>query len=508
MTTRWAWGVGCLILGAATAGADAPKPGDAANKVVEETWETVQLDGARVGSVHTVVQAVDGDSGQRLHTTVTLDLSFKRHNATMQLRMDHGDEETADGAVVAVFMRQYQGQEKKLDLAGTLEDGRMHVQIDAGRIDRRLPWGADVVGVYRLEHLFPDRKPKPGDHWSFPTYQPTLNAVVPMQVFIKDAEEVPLSDGRKSLLRAELRPDKIEGSGVSVQLPPEVWWLDGDFVPVRRQIELDGLGSLILTRTTAGAAATAGAGQLPDLNQRNLIPLNRTIPHPHTTRSAVYRVTLRDDPEPETAFADDGHQEVVKLRGGAIELHVHPVRPGEAKDAPPGAAEFLESSHFIDCDDARVKELAQKAVGAETDAWKRAQRVERWVKQNLRPDAAAPFGPASQAARDLRGDCRHYALLTAALCRAEGVPSRTAVGLIYVEKADKPSFGFHMWTEVFVNGRWLALDGTLGQGFVGAAHIKVSDHSWHGVESLTPLLPVGRILGKTTIEVVSVESGE
>ena len=94
------------------------------------------------------------------------------------------------------------------------------------------------------------------------------------------------------------------------------------------------------------------------------------------------------------------------------------------------------------------------------------------------------------------------------MCRAEGVPSRTAIGLIYVEKAGKPSFGFHMWTEALIDGQWLALDGTLGQGFVGADHLKVADHSWHGVESLTPLLPVNRILGKTTIEVLSVESGE
>ncbi len=432
---------------------------------------------------------------------------FKRHNATVQLRMERGDEETADGAVAAVFMRQYQGQEKKLDLAGTLEDGRMHVRIDGGRIDRRLRWGSDVVGVHRLEHFFQDHKPAPGDRYTLPIYQPTLNAVVPTQVLVKGAEDVALADGRKSLLRVEIRPDKIEGSGVSVQLPPEIWQLDADFVPVRRQIELEGLGSLILTRTTPDAAKVV-AGPLPDLNQKNLIPLNRTIARPRAARTAVYRITLRDDPEPETAFVSDGHQEVVKVQGGALEIHVHPARRGEAKETAPVPAEFLESSHFIDSDDAHVQELAHQAVGAETDPWKKAQRIERWVKQNLRPDDGAPMGPASQAARDLRGDCRLYALLTAAMCRVEAVPSRTAVGLIYVEKAGKPFFGFHMWTEVLIDGQWLALDGTLGQGSVGADHLKVADHSWHGVESLTPLLPVGRILGKTTIEVVSVESGE
>jgi hypothetical protein len=108
-------------------------------------------------------------------------------------------------------------------------------------------------------------------------------------------------------------------------------------------------------------------------------------------------------------------------------------------------------------------------------------------------------------ARNLRGDCRQYALLTAALCRAEGLPARTAVGLLYVHKG-KPCLGFHMWTEVFVAGRWVGLDATLGLGGVSATHLKIADQSWHGARSLTPLLPVERVLGKVQIEVVRVGS--
>jgi transglutaminase-like putative cysteine protease len=490
------------------AGAEAPKSADSTGKIVEDVWETAQLDGAKVGSVHTTVESLDADGGKRLRATVRLELTFRRHNATVQLRQEQGDEETADGAVVAVFMRQYQGQDKMLDLFGALEDGRMHVQIDAGRIDRRLRWGDDIVGVYRLSHLFAERKPKPGDHFTLAVYQPTLNAVVPSQVLVKEAEETTLPDGRKSLLRVELRPDRIEGSGVSVQLPAETWWLDEAFTPARRQLELDGLGTIILTRTTREQATTDAAARLPDLNQKNLIPLNRAIPNPHAARSAVYRIILRDDPEPMTAFASDGHQEVAAGPGGALEMRVHPLRPGGPKDATPAAAEYLESSHFIDCDDGRVKDAARRAAGAETDPWKKAQRIERWVKQNMRPDDAAPMGPASQAARDLRGDCRLYALLTAAMCRAEGVPARICVGFLYVEKTGKPYLSFHMWTEAYIDGRWLGVDGTLGLGSVGADHLKVADHSWHGVESLTPLLPVGRILGKTAVEVISAEAGD
>ena len=35
-----------------------------------------------------------------------------------------------------------------------------------------------------------------------------------------------------------------------------------------------------------------------------------------------------------------------------------------------------------------------------------------------------------------------------------------------------------------------------------ATHLKISDHSWHNMHVLTPLLPVTRVVGKVTIEVL------
>jgi transglutaminase-like putative cysteine protease len=314
------------------------------------------------------------------------------------------------------------------------------------------------------------------------------------------------------LLRVELVPDKLEGPGFSVQRPTQVVWLDESFVPVRRQIEMDGLGSVILTRCTR-ETALAPSGESParltDINSRNFVPLNRPIPRVHSTRAVVYRVTLRDDADPATAFVSDAHQEVKNVRGPSFELHVHPVRPtAPARTEAPGP-EFLASCHFIDSDAAAVRDAARLAAGGERDPWRKALRIERWVKANMRPDNTVPFVPASQVARDLRGDCRQYALLTAALCRAEGIPARTALGLVYVEKTgQRPSLGFHMWAEVCVDGRWLGIDGTLGLGGVGAGHVKIADHSWHDTPSQTPLLPASRVLGKMTVEVLRVDAEE
>jgi hypothetical protein len=69
----------------------------------------------------------------------------------------------------------------------------------------------------------------------------------------------------------------------------------------------------------------------------------------------------------------------------------------------------------------------------------------------------------------------------------------------------KPVFGFHMWTEVWARGKWLGVDATLGRGGVGPAHLKVAEASWHDTRTLSPLLPVIRVMGRLAIEVEKVD---
>lgn len=495
-----------LMIAGLTVAANMPLRAETPARLIEDVWETAQVEGTRVGYLHTTVRRVDLEGEQRFRAAAELDLTFKRHNALLRVRREHGTEETAEGKVIGIFLRQGQEGGKQLVINGAIEDGQMHVRVDDGRIDRRIPWSEDVVGLYRQGHLFEQRKPKSGDCFTLQRYEPTYNTVLTIRVAVKDREDVTLPTGgpRVSLLRVEMKADKLEGRGVRVQPPPEVWWLNEKFVPARRQFELDGLGTVVLTRTTREAAmAPAAPSRLTDIGLKTLIPLNRPLPNPYATRSAVYRVTLRGDGDPSSALANDDHQEVRNLRGDTFELHVHPARkPQRSKEATPVPAEFLQSCPFINCEDPRVQELAHRAVGDEKDPWAKARRIERWVKQNMRPDNAVPLDPAGDVARQLRGDCRQYALLTAALCRAEGVPARIAVGLLYVEKGRRPQMGFHMWTEVCIAGQWLGLDGTLGLGGVSAAHVKIADHSWHDIHSLTPLLPANRVLGKLAIIVL------
>ena len=171
----------------------------------------------------------------------------------MKLRLEQGTEETPDGKVVGVFMKQEPGNGQKLLLTGTVEGERLHVLIDNGRLERTVRWTDQAVGLYKSLHLFEQKKLQPDDTFTFPRYEPIVNCVVNMRVHIKDQEEVDASRQKADAVRVELTPDKLEAAGQSIQLPGEVWWLDSDFVPQRRQFGLDGLGTVTLTRGTRAA---------------------------------------------------------------------------------------------------------------------------------------------------------------------------------------------------------------------------------------------------------------
>src|SRR5262249_48203328 len=145
--------------------------------------------------------------------------------------------------------------------------------------------------------------------------------------------------------------------------------------------------------------------------------------------------------------------------------------------------EYLKSCYFLNCEDARVKAHARQAVGNATDAWEKARRIERWVYDHMdRKNFTEAFATADEAARTLQGDCSEHAMLAAAMCRAAGVPSKVAVGLLYVDGPRGPSMGFHMWAEVWVRGQWVPIDGTLGRSFVGASHLKIAEDSWYDIQ--------------------------
>jgi hypothetical protein len=497
------WLLGLLLIVSPNWAAESP------GRVVEDIWNAAHFESGRAGHVHTVVRELEIDGRKILRTTTELKLTIQRNKNTLQLRMETSSDETAEGKVTGVSMRLFQGDQPQIILKGTVKNDHLAVTVNGKtQLERKVPWNDQVIGLYKQERVFQERKVKPGDKFSFLTFEPTVDSVITNRVTVKDYELIEVLGVKKRLLRVETVPDKLQVEGNSIQLPSLITWLDKDLLPARSEFEIPLLGTIVLYRSTRKEASGPSTGRLPEILKTSLIPINKVIDQPNETRSAVYRIQVKGEMNPETAFARDGRQECKNVRGNTFELHVRAQpKDGQAADAAEVKEEYLKTCQWINSDDATVKRHTRLAVGPAIDPWEKAKRIEKWVHNRMQVSFTEEFAPASEVAKSLRGDCRQHSLLATAMCRAAGVPARTALGLVYADDRQRgPVMAFHMWTEVAIRGQWIPIDATRGQGYVGATHLKIADHSWYNTPSLTPLLPVYRVLGKLSIEVLRVEA--
>jgi hypothetical protein len=492
----------CLVVLLSLTGwlsAQAPLPAaQPKGKLVQDVWETALLDGFRVGYLHlTVEEFTLPNGGKVLRAARDLSFSVRRGNDVAPIKALTGTDETPEGTVVGVFMQQALATKVIQDLRGKVEGNQLHVKAagQQGNFDKYLPWNPKAIGTLGELNILKTRKPKPGDSFDYMIYEPIVNAIVTIRVKAEAYEVVAIGAERPKLLRLSAVPDKF----AEMQLPGQILWVDQDFEVRRSATTMPGMGYLVVDRTSkADASRPLDPNQLPDLMQRQSILLENRILWPHNRNAITYRITMPTDDQPATSFPQDARQTVGNVNGKAFDLKVTAVRQ------PPTVApvvavnpgkEFTESNYFITSDYPKVKLHAAAAVGHETDPWVKAKLVERWVYQNMKvQNFSEAMAPAFEVADTLTGDCTEYSMLTAAMCRAAGVPSRTAIGLVYVDSPRQPLLGFHMWTEVFVRGQWVAIDATLGQGSVGPAHLKITDASWHDMRAMTPLLPVMRVM--------------
>lgn len=490
---------------------------------LRDYWDAAYLEGARTGFFHTTISE-DTRNGQKVFvTTQEMTLTLKRYKAVIKQRLQQTIEENADGKVLGWSLTTFSDKGDPQIIKGRIEGNKLLVKSGATP-ELPFPWDDKVLGPYRQEQLLKEKKLKPGESLEYFNFEPSVMAGVKVKVQAREEENVDVLQVKESrtekpvvsrvetrLLRLEGISDKVVIAGVPLALPRVTFWVDRAQESVRMQMDTPGLGVMTLYRCSEAVARMEGVAPdlMPDLGLNSLITLNKEVKNIHGSRKAIYRITVKDDDDPSTVFVQDDRQRVIGSDGKTVRLETQRQKV-EPKDGPRPADEYLKSSFFLDSDNEGIRQQAAAIVGTETDNLKKALLIESWVKKHMHPTSDVGYAQASTIVKELKGDCRQHGMLTAALCRAAGIPARTALGLVYAHDQDKdqvwkPILGFHMWTEVWINGQWLGLDATLGQGGIGPGHLKISQHSWADTQTLAPLLPVSRAMGKIKVEIEEVE---
>ncbi len=504
------WGLAAICLAAAGC-AEPPSPAsesiDLADPTVEpagepdrQSWQIITLGGNRVGYASTSHRHIEHDGEELVRIDGLTVLRVQRFGQTTEQRMQFTDVQTPDGKLVRLSAEVWQGEEP-MTLAGAVDGDRLELEIGTlGKTTQRsVPWSDESGGFHTVEESLARAPMQPGDRRRLTTLLPGMAEPAEVELTAAEREPVTLPGGEFELLRI----DNVTHFGPGQQMRSALW-TDPDGEVLKTWTETLNLETYRVPK--AVALAEIEPAEL-DLGLDPAVKVRRPIANPHSTRRIQYRLEL-DDGDPAEKFLAGPSQRVVPVGPHAAEVTVYALRPGVEGNAaapPETPGEYdLRPSNMIQSDDPKIVRLAREAAGHEDDPWRKAVALERFVYGYVtEKDYSQAFATAAEVARQREGDCTEHAVLLAALCRAAGIPARVAAGLVYLPP--HRSFFFHMWTEAYVDGRFIPLDATLGRGGIGAAHLKLTHTSLEDTTAYTAFLPILRVIGRLNIDVLEVQ---
>lgn len=473
-------------------------------KILMDTYDAAYCRGCKVGYLHTLVREYDRSGKKVLYGTKRLTLQIARFGEAIEQWTEESTIETTDGVILRTIRRQGIGKNQLLEMTGVVTDKGLEVSISGGGNNQKetIKWPEGVVGVAKESTMLKDMKPKAGTSIEYQTYFGMFNAVIAFKFKVIGTEEAdPDGTGKKRKLVKvvqEMVPVKTEQG--EFKQPPITYWLDPTtYEPLALESDMPPLGGVLTAKRTTREIALARPTKYLDLGEVQSIKLAATVPGIHDRDSVTYHFTLGEGVPLDKAFATDARQtaKVTDEKARTVDVTVtavrKPLKPA-VPAAPPGK-EYLSDSFYIDWNNDLVKKHAAAAAqGLPPGAsdWEKAKAVETWVHKNMKQvEMSQAMASCKTVAKELSGDCTEHSMLATGMCRALGIPSRTALGLVYAPTREGGAqLAYHMWFEVWVDGGWVALDAIWGRGSVGPGHIKITDAHWDGEKGFTPLLPV------------------
>ena len=463
----------CALVAATLAATGA---GEAA--ILADNWYATTIDGKRVGHFHEH-RETDVEGGRRIvRTAMDSKLTVLRMGTEVAVESKATFVETLDGvplrfhAVNKVAAREF---EIRAERQG---DHFLVTQSAMGKAtETEVPYTADLLFPHAIDQRLKATGMQPGVGLAARTFLPESARPTRLQVACTDRAEVELADRSAELLRCELSYELLPG----VEF---VEWRDGDAVVERTELALLG-NDIVSVRTTRERALLDPAAV--ELLVGTLVDPGELIAHPRRVEHALFELTVTD-PDLAITLPQDARQKVVQQGDGRWLLEVRAERWKHDDRAPSAGAAYRRPSAILPSDDPAIVAMAKRAGGGGSME-RISRRLSRWVYTAIeKKSLSVGFATAKEVAEDLVGDCTEHAVLAAALARARGIPSKVAVGLVYLNG----SFGYHMWTEVWDRG-WHAIDPALGQEATDATHIKLGESALESGfidESLVSLVAV------------------
>ncbi len=241
-----------------------------------------------------------------------------------------------------------------------------------------------------------------------------------------------------------------------------------------------------------------------DIFEQSLIKPDKPIKSINRLEKLTLKLTFSSIEVP--PILEDEYQKILKKEGKSVVLEIRRIRPDMDKKVPfPVKDEkfkkYIEPTRYEQSTSEQIMELAQKFAGEETDTVEVAIKVSNQVGGFIKGASLSKgYLSALEVYEQKVGDCTEYSVLTSALLKSLGIPTRLVMGLVYVDG----KFGFHSWLDYWADG-WFSVDPTLNEESVNPTHIRL----WTGIGEPSELRGAStsalNFLNKVKIEILDAE---
>lgn len=472
----------------------------------EEHWYIVKLQDQKCGYMHLEVKPV----GDEVVTRSQMSMEIRRGPANLKMTVEQQYRETLEGRPLAFRQTMTLGQQP-ITVEGAIENGRLRLVQEQMGVKRETSYDfdPDIKLAWGMELEQRKHGLAPGTKFTVKSYDPSIKPDGPFEIDVEvhGKEPFTLPDGQKRELTKITSTMKLAMAITSNS------WLDDQASPLVMDFNMGGFSLRVLHATKEQALEGAAP---PELFLTTLISVEQRISQ--QAKSVRLRLTLPEDkdgmkmPElpntPAQSFRRiNDHEGIVTIR----RLDWEAIRKGEEKPADAAMSEYLRASVALDINDRRIKRHAKKAIkGCKTPAEK-ADALRRYVTDFVETkNLEVGFATASEVVRSRKGDCSEHAVLLAALARAAGLPARGVSGIVQVPETSITTgkggaFGYHMWTQVYIDGQWVDIDAALRQTDCDPTHLALAIMPLNDeglIDSVVGILPM---LGRLRIEVLEMD---
>ena len=462
-----------------------------------DDWQIILMSGQKVGYAHATTKTEARDGKPVIVTEVFTRLSIKRFGGQLTSETNQRTEEDAEGHLLSFSLLQDNPPASQTEARGRVQANVLTVETTSSgkTFTQEIALPEDVKSSTWFDRSLKESPMKVGESRTFKTFEPSLAKITEVTITQLEPAETKLLSGEVVKLNRSAMTQSI--------LPLIVTTVYADEAGEMKKSSVGLLGLETFSCSSEEALKEIAAANI-DLGIDTLVKVG-VIDRAYETRKVTYRLEPTDY-DPRTVFVESATQQLVPGESGAFQLIVSAVDPGTRGEEPAPEAKYLSSSRFVDLEDPLIVKLASEMAGAETDPVKVAILAEKFVHSHLKlKNFSTAMATASEVAKSQSGDCTEHGILLAALLRVKQIPSRVVTGLVYAPSLK--AFGGHMWTEAYLNGRWVPLDGTLAKGHGDAVHLKTGDSALEESSALPveSFLPLIHVIGRTKLSIENAE---